>query len=177
MYHVFCRSSLRSRKCRTIRRRNFHSGSFYVYFLLSLFLCTMNDSRAVHSSVSGICVFIGVYGSDGFRCFTKCNFPQCLRDVHSYRYNVTYRYALCDSQVTFDANYDACTSYNVWQWDVRVKIKDDKENVCRMWISKITGEIRIICRREIFLWTIVSHFFAGIFSQHLSASLRHSSRF
>lgn len=112
-YHMhFCRSVLFADRGNidAIRRSNFRSGSFYIHFLFFLSPCTMNSSR-MHTQVFPVCIFTGVHGSDGFRCFTKCDFPQCLRDVHSYRYNVTYRYAICDSQVTFDANNGACTSY------------------------------------------------------------------
>lgn len=54
------------------------------------------------------------------------------RRTYSYRYNVTYRYAVCDFQVTFDANNGALVLYAIVQLLTMREIKDTQVDVRRM---------------------------------------------
>lgn len=69
------------------------------------FLPTMNGSR-VRERVYLACFPHGRFtGERWIRCFTKLRVFRsvCATYAFSYRYNMTYRYALCDSQVTLHA--------------------------------------------------------------------------
>lgn len=49
-----------------------------------------------------------------FDVLRNASFRECLRDVRSYRYNMTCRYALCDPQVILKrANNDNRCNYNL----------------------------------------------------------------